>query len=205
MRKARASPLSLPLASRELSEDRTRTYIHICNGLRTTRHALPRAHFASVAVHNRAPGHVCGVSTYGGYVPTYGGFGDTWRSHLNFPGEKYVSPAISPSLSHFRHFLRAVSVAPFLFRLSRFSFLTFASVPFCPRLCSPSEPTSVFRERSRAYLADVYVYSAFGGDSCSLATLSCRVHVELSRLRSAETALMDFEILPRLSCTHEIT
>lgn len=47
--------------------------------------------------------------------------------------------------------------------------------------------------------------SAFGGDSGSFAALSSRVHVELSRLRSTETVLMDFEILLRLNYTHEIT
>lgn len=135
MRKAWTS-LSRFLSYRELSEDRS----NLCP--RGTR--LP-AHISRAArTQSRAEARV--RRTYVGYVSTYGGFGDTWRSHLNFPGEKYVSPAISPSLSHFpgnppRRLRRSFS----LFRLSRFSSLA---------LAAPSAPT-VRRPNSLSRFANV--------------------------------------------------
>lgn len=151
------------------------------------------------SVHNRNK-HVCGGS-YVGYVPTYGGFGDTWRSHLNFPGESYVS-----AVSHSHSFSSSLSHSP--------SFSQRLSVRLCLTLSLPLSPsTSLFIPRSPTLLgrARALIWPTCIPHSWHPAVIlarsphSRRVHVELSRLRSAETALMDFEILLRLSCVHEIT
>lgn len=139
------------------------------------------------------------VAYYVGQVPTYGSFCDTWRSHLNFPGESYVSwRPYSPSLFLSGNPPYFLPVQSLLFRLSR-SLLS--DLPLHP--CrSTANHLAFSRAFARSFGRRV---SAFGGDSGSFAALSSRVHVELSRLRSAETVLMDFEILLRLNYTHEIT
>lgn len=55
--------------------------------------------------------------TYVGYVATYVSFRDTWRSHLNFPWESYVSPTSrQPSLFSLRLSLPSSSSSPPSFR-----------------------------------------------------------------------------------------
>lgn len=55
--------------------------------------------------------------TYVGYVATYVSFRDTWRSHLNFPWESYVSPTSrQPSLFSLCLSLPSSSSSPPSFR-----------------------------------------------------------------------------------------
>lgn len=57
--------------------------------------------------------------TYVGYVATYVSFRDTWRSHLNFPWESYVSPTSrQPSLFSLCLSLASSSFSSFLLRPS---------------------------------------------------------------------------------------
>lgn len=128
------------------------------------RHALVREN--RLRTQSRAQ-HVRGIRTFVGYVPTYGGFGDTWRSHLNFPRESFVSRrllSLSLSISHLHMLLHSVSPSVFLSQPLPAESL---SLPFCPAFFRPLHPllSSVLSSRvlQSAHLADVY--SAFGVDS----------------------------------------
>lgn len=191
MRKVRTSP-SRFLSHRELSEDR--------NNLRPCGTHFSARNFASVPYTIARRGTYMrrtylGLRTYLRRVRWYMEVAPKFpRGEIRLTDDLNVSfplSAPSPSLPFSSDF-RASLPWPLL------------PLQLLPTVRRPN-PSFAFRECSRAHLADVYVYSTCGGDSCSFAALSCRVRVELSRLRSAETALMDFEILPWLSCIHEIT